>query len=495
MAVYVLNHFYKIRHDLKRSHVYAPDYVDSKFANFVHIGWVSTIHPQLAMILSFFSKPKELDEIENEVAYFLDIPKDKSSYLLGLLINNVDDFVLEYKEYKFLLPKNLIIESDQQFVFPACHYVPELFSYNELDFSQIRFYTAPLTAVFMVNNTCTTDCIYCYANKKNKCELIDFARLTEIIKEAHKLGLKKISLDGGEVFLYKYWKELLSLLYKYDLFDHFISTKVPITEKDIIEIKKYDIILQISLDSINYEVANKILNVNESYMRRLKDTITLLDIYGIKFQIATVLTRYNGNINCLNELHSFLSQFENLQSWSIRLAFKSLYSKEGFDAIKIDRDSIQTIDIWLNELKKTSPLNIKWDFKGETKYFQGESGSRSFKGARCSANYSNIFILPDGLVTICEQLYWKPNYLIGDLKTQSIEEVWTSPQALKLAFPKRSYFRTKSICSSCTIFDECMSFPNRCIADIIKGYGEENSDYPDPRCNKAPDFIYDLLND
>ena len=48
---------------------------------------------------------------------------------------------------------------------------------------------------------------------------------------------------------------------------------------------------------------------------------------------------------------------------------------------------------------------------------------------------------------------------------------------------------------SCKLFDECMDFPNRCIVDILKGYGPENWDYPDPRCAQAPPFIYDLLND
>ena len=494
MTKYIFNHFYKIRHDIKRSHIWAPDNVNRDHSSFIHCGWISIIHPQLAMILSFFSEPKSLGELENDISYFLDVSQKQAKFLISLLINNPDDFGIEYQGFKFFLPKNLIIAESEQFVHPVT-YTPSMFAYCELDFEQIRFYSAPITAVFMVNNICVTDCIYCYANKQHKAQPLEYRRLEEVIKEAHKLGLKQISLDGGEVFLYKYWKELLALLYKYELNDNFISTKMPLNETDILELKKYDITLQVSLDSINPAILQRTLNVNKNYTEKIKNSIYLLNKNGIKFQIATVLTRFNGNVTCLEELHEFLNQFENLHTWSIRLAFKSLYSKENFDSIKLDKKNIQFLELWLNDLKQKSSLNIKCELQVENKYFKGTEGSRSFKGARCSANYSNIFILPDGKVTICEQLYWKPNYIIGDLNKQSIKEIWNSSKALKLAFPKKENFSPKSVCASCKIFDECMSFPNRCITDILKAYGEENADYPDPRCCKAPSFINNILNE
>lgn len=137
-------------------------------------------------------------------------------------------------------------------------------------------------------------------------------------------------------------------------------------------------------------------------------------------------------------------------------------------------------------------INILWSPNSDKKYFSSEGGSRSFKGFRCSANYSHMVILPDGKVTICEQLYWNPKFLIGDLLKNSIEDVWNSPKAINLAFPKKEHFSDKSICKGCDIFQECMSFPNRCIADVLKGYGDDNSDFPDPRCNKAPKIINNL---
>src|SRR5208337_3958023 len=105
---------------------------------------------------------------------------------------------------------------------------------------------------------------------------------------------------------------------------------------------------------------------------------------------------------------------------------------------------------------------------------QTNEGSRKFIGSKCSANSSHVVLLPDGKVTICEQLYWDPRFIIGDLSVQSIEEVWYSPRALELAFPKKLEFSDKSACKLCSIFDECYSYPNRCLADVLKAYGKEN---------------------
>jgi radical SAM protein with 4Fe4S-binding SPASM domain len=139
-------------------------------------------------------------------------------------------------------------------------------------------------------------------------------------------------------------------------------------------------------------------------------------------------------------------------------------------------------------------MNILWSPSfSDDRYFKSEEGSRHFVGSRCSANFSHMVSMPDGKVTLCEQLYWNPRFIIGDLSTQSIEEVWNSPRALELAFPKKSNFRDDSVCKKCSIFDTCYTTHNKCYADVLKAYGDENWDYPDPRCVYAPPFIHDLL--
>ena len=104
-----------------------------------------------------------------------------------------------------------------------------------------------------------------------------------------------------------------------------------------------------------------------------------------------------------------------------------------------------------------------------------------------------MVLLPDGKVTICEQMYWKPQFIIGDLTKNTITKVWNSERALELSFPKKENLKDGNVCKTCKIYDECTSFLNKCFADVIKAYGDENWNYPDPRCIKAPDIKKELV--
>lgn len=159
---------------------------------------------------------------------------------------------------------------------------------------------------------------------------------------------------------------------------------------------------------------------------------------------------FHGRMGCVLFLAVYARH--TFHFWEIRLANKSLYSKQNFDELRLSNDSVQQIDKQIKALKEKSKVEISWFAENIKHYFKGEKGSKSFAGARCSANYSNMMVLPDGKVTICEQLYWNPRYIIGDLTQQSITDVWNSPRALELAFPKREQFRESSPCKHCKLF-------------------------------------------
>jgi radical SAM protein with 4Fe4S-binding SPASM domain len=481
----IFNHFYKLRHDIKRSHILAPSFVEKKYASFVQPRWMSRIHPIYAMIFSFLSEPVLISDLVKELSYFLEMSEKDVETLIKPFISNKEMVVTNYKGTVNCFPQNIVIEEGHSFC-NVVRYTPQQFAYQKIDLKQERFYTAPASILFMVNNHCYTDCVYCYANKSVKAKPLPFDKVKDIVLQAKKLGVAVFTIVGGEVFLYKNWKKLLDFLIENGYKESLVSTKVPLSEKDIIDFKSYGIPVQISLDSLDSAVLKQILNVKSGYGEKIKQTITDIDKHGINFQVSTVLTTYNETINHLKSLHDFLVPLKNLRRWEIRIGFKSLYSRGDFDRMKLSKDSINTINQWVEEIKKTTSINILWSIDSGEKYFKSEGGSRKFIGSRCSANYSNIVILPDGKVTICEQLYWNPRFIIGDVSEQSIKEVWNSPKALELAFPKREHIRNESACKKCSIFEECFSFPNKCYADVLKGYGDENWDYPDPRCAKAP---------
>lgn len=484
----LFNHYYKLCHDIKRTYILSRGNIVKYPKEFVNTEWISKIHPLFAMLFSLLSEPIKRKDAITEISYFLDVTEEESENILLKFTNSKEPFLIEYKGIKSQFPRNVIV--DEVDAYPHfLKYSPEEFTYKDVDLKQERFYKAPLGIIFMINNVCFTDCIYCYVDKQIRRENIAFGKVEKLIKEAKKLNVHSFSITGGEFFLYKQWNSLLDTLIKYNYIPDLISTKVPINENTILTYKKYNIPLQISLDTLDTSKLIDILNIDKKYAENIQKTILLLEKHRVQFQISTVLTSYNDDVSNLEQLHNFLYKFKHLNRWEIRVGFKSLYSKANFDSIKIRNDKVEKIEKWISRIKNNTGINILWSPNNSKKYFNSEGGSRNFIGSRCSANYSHMVVLPDGNVTICEQLYWNPKFLIGNIK---IEDIWNSPKALQLAFPKKEHFRNKSVCKSCNIFKECMSFPNRCITDILKGYGDENWDYPDPRCNKAPAFLNEL---
>lgn len=106
-----------------------------------------------------------------------------------------------------------------------------------------------------------------------------------------------------------------------------------------------------------------------------------------------------------------------------------------------------------------------------------------------------MVVLPDGMVTICEQLYWNSNFIIGNVKNSTLTEIWNSKKAIDLSLCSQSSIQNDSPCSTCKIFERCFRASNRCYVNIMKAYGIDNYDYPDPRCFWAPKFALDITHE
>lgn len=107
---------------------------------------------------------------------------------------------------------------------------------------------------------------------------------------------------------------------------------------------------------------------------------------------------------------------------------------------------------------------------------------RFFSRSFCSGLFSSLYILPDGKVTMCEQLYWNKDFIIGDVLSQSLEEIWNSEKANSLFFIKQEAIPEESLCHSCQYFNECRSIRQICYREVIRSNGSSKWYYPDPSC-------------
>ncbi len=459
------------------------------------------IHPIYAQILSFFNGV-ELNEGILSAAKYLNVSEAQVEKMVVKLIHNEKTAGVKKNSVNVsAFPPDTLIYSDEK---PEITYTPEQFNYDldKLDL-KIKRHKTPTAITFMATTQCMTNCIYCYADRRNIPDPVDIAHLKRIIAEARSLEVAQFDVIGGEFFLYKEWKELLTEMYNYN-FRPYISTKMPIDEAIILSLKEIGVKdIQISLDTLIPDHLSKILRVNQTYHSKIIRTLELLDKHAIAVNIHTILTEYNHSVEDMDSIYQFIRQRKNVKLWKIDPASSTLYeAKDRFSSIKISREKLSRLCDYFQEIKK------------DDRHFEIVSGDladvllldstrlskedkKSFytnqRGMFCSANDSNLFILPDGQVTICEELYWKPQFIIGDIKTQSLHEIWYSEKALNLYYLKQEQIRDVSPCKKCTIFENCrQDLGGVCWKEIIKAYGEENWDFPDPKCPKSPEVKVDI---
>lgn len=486
---YVFNHYYILKHDEKRTILCSHDRTSSSID--VNKDWITFIHPVYAMMLSFFSKPSSLDDAVNNIAAFFDFSLDYTRNLVLNFVENKETFHTFFQGVENDFPKNIIVKATRMHD-RIVNYLPQDFIYTAVNLRSRRTFVSPIYVTFMLSNKCLTNCIYCYADRQTKSRDLSFDKIESIIKEAAQLRLSSFNLDGGDFFLYPYWRQLLSKLHDYNYYPNVISSKYPISKQDILDFSKFNLNLQVSLDAIEQDILDKMVGHIPDYARKMQQSlININDV--MPFQIATILTKYNNSIQELEKMYAFLSNLDKLKRWEIRVGFKSLYTKKLFEEIQIDRTSISTIEEWVKKKQAIAKFEIIWSPGREVDFFQAKNGSLDFIGGLCSANSIHMFILPDGKVTICEQLYWNKNFLIGDLTKNSISEVWNSERALYLANMKQKDYSIHSACHNCEIFDKCKANLNTCYTNILKVYGNEKWDYPDPRCAKAPRNISEKI--
>lgn len=447
----------------------------------------SVIHPFHAKILSYVNG-EDYDVIVDRVSSELEIDKERVKYFIDKLIENPNRIGPVYKSAIIGFPRHTIIKSDYR---RPNVYKPSDFDYDHVDVN-LRRHVTPSTITLMIDNICTTNCVYCYADKRRPVSsLIPLERVGEILKEAREIGVVDFDLIGGEVFLYKNWRELVKMFLD-NGFEPYLSTKHPLDEDGVKYLASIGLShLQISLDSMIPEHLQKILDVKLDYASKMQNTFRLLEKYGIPVVVHSIINRYNDSVEDLESIYKFLSTLKNVRYWLPEVVGPSIYAKTDFDDFKPRKGVLGELSDKMEELiakadfKIVNGINKEVDDEGEEPDFDAKMNSFMSRGL-CSGNFSHMYILPTGEVTICEELYWNKHFIIGDVKIQSLMDVWTSDKAKSLINACQKDFPEDSPCHKCDFFSDCRDTRQICYRDTIKAYGEDKWYYPDVSCPFAP---------
>lgn len=449
--------------------------------------------PMIGYILSHIGNC-ELELAEKEISLKTQLPVETIHQFIKKLVDNPQMVGWKYKGVTISFPPYLLVSTKENAIADI---------YTTTDFCCTDVFmpkrpSIPLSINFMITTKCCTNCIYCYADRNRKDDLSS-QEILRIFDEAHELGLINLTLSGGDVLAFPDWKKVIQKVSQYK-FSSFLSTKVPLSRDDILYLKDNGVVyLQISLDSITPETLVSTLQVKSDYADKMKQMLQYCNEVGVRVNIRTVLTKYNANELELGKLFTFLNTLPNVNSWAFTPAFYSAF-REDYQRYRASDEELITVYNLTKSLSASAHFEIMHNKMDGNKYISKPYATvEDFvkNNKVCNANCYSMSILSNGDVTACEMLYDHPEFIFGNARNQSLYELWNSPVALKMYSYKQDMIKQKenNKCTDCSVYSACkLNVGKRiCYVDIVKAYGEDKYEYPDPACPQALPFEENLI--
>lgn len=453
--------------------------------------WFSFIHPYQAQLLSFF-KGSELFEIEIAkcAAFFKKNVEDILSIIQPFIENN---FWFNYRtkdgsSYSF--PKNVLIYVEKQVASGKINNEFKFLGKPDCETNRLQF---PININLELIMACYTNCEYCYADRSsfNGVTHLSTKRILSLIDEAKKEDCFKFDINGGEVLFHKDIYAILQHLVS-NGFSPLVSTKIPL-KRDSLKMMKASGIkeFQISLDAADDLILMDLLHTPMGYLKKIEKTLQDASDLEIGVKINTVLTTKNCNPITIENLIQVLIRYTCIKGIRLNPVGVSLY-KDYNSFIKLfpSEADIKIIENCIPNWQLKFGINIElssFDCKNE---FTVQYRQQNFhKRTICTGNLWNAVILPNGDVTVCEELYMIPEFILGNVCDASLKEVWNGEKALELYYDPLKKKR-EGQCSFCDEYKICRTGAGVCWKTILMAYGKDNWHFPDPRCPKAPPPYY-----
>lgn len=483
---YVFNPIYKLRNDKDRILL-------TNNKTFAENEIFYFIHPVHAVLLSYFDGEKDFEDTIKDICVDFNIDNSAAKQIISNIIENEKDVHFRYAGMVFTLPEKILVSNSDNIIRRDLNR-DSLIIDGELNFKRRRL-GYPMNLLICINLRCVTDCVYCYAHRKIDYIPLHPQKWIDLIYEAKAYGIENIDITGGEFFLNPGWEGIAKALvvcgYAPD-----ISTKIPLTHDVIDRIADTGLeTVQFSLDTINQSLAERNLNVGPYYIEKIIDAIKYCDRKGLRVIIKPSLNKETCTVENVNQIIDFARTLKNIERCVFTIIGYSCFKSES-NYLNIRPSLMQIQEVALLVKQRSSEMSCAM-YNDNQLFLQSEMRNyKKFKNrALCTANVDGLVILPDGQVTICEELYWNRGFLIGDINKNTIDEIWNSEKALKLWNISQEDIPNDSACKTCQAFGECRRGLGVCWKIILAAYGQDKMYNPDPRCPKAPDLKYHFVAD
>jgi radical SAM protein with 4Fe4S-binding SPASM domain len=274
----------------------------------------------------------------------------------------------------------------------------------------------PLGVDIGTTNLCNAACIMCPHSKLKKMGTMDMRLYKKIIDNCAKLNIKMINLSFfGEPFLDKNIIEKIKYAKERKMIVGFYSNASLMTEKLSKEI------IEAELDGITISFDGATKETYEKIRKNLKFEMTKKNILNL-IKIKNKLNKKNPKINLVlveleenkKEIKDFYNEWKN----------------------KVDSINIINMRNWANDIQKEGTK--------ESFHF-----NKKMRRKPCALIWQKMIIDWNGDAVLCCD-DWNHSTILGNLKKQTIEEIWKGEKLNKIreAHIRREFWKVP-ICSGC----------------------------------------------
>jgi radical SAM protein with 4Fe4S-binding SPASM domain len=331
----------------------------------------------------------------------------------------------------------------------------------------------PRGVFWHLTSLCMADCRYCYLKRRRipPDQLLSRQRMLELVQECRDLGVVHVEPLGGDVLLYPYLFDFLDAVEEGQFMPIQLSTKAYVSRDTARRLAQYTTIyqMQFSVDSTVDEVANYLTRTS-GFRGRMLESIRHVREAGIPLHVKAVITPYN-----ILTIPRLSRELYDAGVGSFRLHPYSRSGHHHTEDLFNHRESWSWLVEQMKRLEEKIPGKI---FVYEEDPVATEPPSREilekeWKDApHCSGGRSSMMICADGKVIACEQLPETEEFFCGDVKTQSIQEVWNGAALnQQFVFFSREQFEGTP-CRECPDFEACIPKRGYCFRDTYLFLGK-----------------------
>lgn len=320
----------------------------------------------------------------------------------------------------------------------------------------------PKKISFNLTEYCPRQCIYCFNGAKYSVDnsipntFLSPARFKEVIDEVKALEIPFIEIGGGDPLIHPDILQYIEVLSTVDDSKKGISTKAYVSPEFAVQLRAHGLTeIQVSIDSLNPQTADKLMGVKNSY-REIIESINNLRKAGVNVTIKAVITSLN--------VYEIPSLFEHFIDIGIK---KILFNYYNFSSNRHSKKLFPTNDQlkWLSEnmrelLKKAERKQVHTDYRNIS-YEDIRSSNcsmelKSYTRNQCGGMKGEFTVRYDGKVIFCPTICYCDDFVVGDLKVDGVYDIWTSQSLKEWDQPetKREKYRGTE-CYDCKLYTKC----------------------------------------